>query len=102
VYPPLRARRIAQSWCGLEGEAIDGVPLIGPLPGVGRLYVAAGFSGHGFQLSPAVGRAVADALTGNEDGALAPLSPSRLAHLDVEQVRAFRTGPARQPSSTLG
>ena len=102
VFPPLRARRIAQSWCGLEGEAIDGVPLIGPLPGVGRLYVAAGFSGHGFQLSPAVGRAVADALIGNEDGALGPVSPSRFAHLDIEQVRAFRSRPAQRPLGTLG
>ncbi len=30
VFPPLAPRRVAQSWCGLEGEAIDGVPLIGP------------------------------------------------------------------------
>ncbi len=102
VFPPLRARRVVQSWCGLEGETFDGVPLIGPVPSVTRLYVAAGFSGHGFQLSPAVGRAVADALIGNQDGTLAQLSPSRLAHLDPEQLRAFKAAPARGPLGTLG
>jgi sarcosine oxidase subunit beta len=102
VFPPLRARRIVQSWCGLEGEAIDGVPLIGSVPGVRRLYVAAGFSGHGFQLSPAVGRSVADALLGSEDGALAQLAPSRLAHLDPDEVRAFTAGSTGRPWGTLG
>jgi sarcosine oxidase subunit beta len=102
VFPPLTARRIVRSWCGLEGEAIDGVPLIGPAVGVEGLYLATGFSGHGFQLSPAVGRAVADALVSNGDGALVPLQPSRLAHLEAAQVRAFRAEMKSRPLSTLG
>jgi sarcosine oxidase subunit beta len=44
------------------------------------LWVAAGFSGHGFMLAPAVGRILADAITGNgEDEALQVLSPARFA-----------------------
>jgi glycine/D-amino acid oxidase-like deaminating enzyme len=35
-------------------------PILGPVPGVGGLHVAAGFSGHGFKLSPIVGMMVAE------------------------------------------
>jgi sarcosine oxidase subunit beta len=77
VFAPLRTCRIRQVWCGLEGESADGVPLVGPLPGVGGLYIAAGFSGHGFQLAPAVGAAVASLLCGEPDPSLNPLSPVR-------------------------
>jgi glycine/D-amino acid oxidase-like deaminating enzyme len=37
-------------------------PIIGPAPADG-LFLAAGFSGHGFKISPAVGELVADLLT---------------------------------------
>ena len=102
VFPPLALRRVVRSWCGLEGEAIDGVPLIGPAVGVEGLYVATGFSGHGFQLSPAVGRAVADALIGRGDDVLVPLQPSRFARLDAAQVRAFKLETVSRPLATLG
>jgi len=36
-------------------------PIIGPAPGAG-LYLCTGFSGHGYELSPAAGRLVADLL----------------------------------------
>jgi len=77
VFAPLRDCRIKQAWCGLEGESADGVPLIGPVPGIAGLYVAAGFSGHGFQLAPAVGAAVTASLCGDADPSLEPLSPTR-------------------------
>ena len=102
VFPPLAPRRVARSWCGLEAETIDGVPLIGPAVGVGGLYLATGFSGHGFQLSPAVGRAVADALVGRGDDTLTPLLPVRLAGLDPERVRAFKMDRGSRPLATLG
>ena len=83
VFAPLRACRIRQAWCGLEGESADGVPLIGPVPEVRGLYVAAGFSGHGFQLAPAVGEAVAAALSGEPVAALDSLSPSRAGAVET-------------------
>jgi sarcosine oxidase subunit beta len=64
------------AWGGLEGDAHDGVPLIGPAPGVQGLYIAVGFSGHGFQLAPAVGDAVAEAIrSGTQPEALRELTP---------------------------
>jgi sarcosine oxidase, subunit beta len=45
-----------------------------------RVWVAAGFSGHGFMQAPAVGRILAEAiLDGREDEALRVLSPQRFA-----------------------
>ena len=44
------------------------------------LWVAAGFSGHGFMIAPAVGRIVADAIVGDGvDAALHVLDPQRFA-----------------------
>ena len=90
VFPPLGSRRVAQAWCGLEAQSIDGAPLLGMVPGLDGLCVAVGFSGHGFQLSPAVGRAIADLLTGHWTKALEPLSPSRFVSLDLAAIRAFQ------------
>lgn len=77
LFPALGERRIDERLCGLEGVSSDGVPLVGPVPGWEGAYLAAGFSGHGFQLSPALGRAVAEDLTGHHPSALEGLRPSR-------------------------
>ena len=55
VYPPVAKAGLSRSWAGLEAFTPDGLPVIGPVPGVEGLLVAAGFSGHGFALSPVVG-----------------------------------------------
>jgi sarcosine oxidase subunit beta len=48
------------------------------VPGADGLYVAAGFSGHGFMVAPAVGRLLAAVVAGEEpDELVAALSPSR-------------------------
>jgi sarcosine oxidase subunit beta len=76
IVPELAATMPSTAWGGLESEAHDGVPLIGPAPGLEGLYVAVGFSGHGFQIAPAVGDAVAQAIrSGTQPDALALLTP---------------------------
>jgi sarcosine oxidase subunit beta len=58
----------------------DRQAVIGPVAAGDGLWIAAGFSGHGFMLAPAVGRIVADALTGDGwDPALDAFSPARFA-----------------------
>ena len=59
VYPPLSDRALARGWAGLEAFTPDGLPVIGPVPGLDGLVIAAGFSGHGCALAPAVGDHVA-------------------------------------------
>ncbi len=93
IIPAVAAQQIARSWCGLEAECFDGVPLIGPAPALDGLYLALGFSGHGFQLAPAVGRAVADEMMGEQDDALAGLRPERMLGFDPAALATFLTGP---------
>jgi glycine/D-amino acid oxidase-like deaminating enzyme len=48
------------SWSAIYDVTPDWHPAIGLVPGIGRVFVAAGFSGHGFKLAPAVGLSVAE------------------------------------------
>ncbi len=91
LLPAVAQQRIARSWCGLEAQSIDDIPFIGHAPALDGLTLALGFSGHGFALAPAVGRAVADQLAGLPTPALDGLSPARIASFDPAQVIAFLT-----------
>jgi sarcosine oxidase subunit beta len=77
IVPAVADQQVAESWGGLEAQSVDGVPFIGPAPRLQGVFLAVGFSGHGFQLSPAVGRAVADQISGTRVPELEPLSSSR-------------------------
>jgi sarcosine oxidase subunit beta len=59
-FPPLEEAAIEHSWVGLYEMTPDRHPIIGPAPEVEGLYLANGFSGHGFQHAPVVGRLVAE------------------------------------------
>ncbi|MGZ8572138.1 MAG: NAD(P)/FAD-dependent oxidoreductase [Actinomycetota bacterium] len=65
VYPPLAEAGIRSRWAGLYEMTPDRHPVIGPGPLLG-LWIAAGFSGHGFQHGPVVGRLTAEMITGQE------------------------------------
>jgi glycine/D-amino acid oxidase-like deaminating enzyme len=68
IWPALAARvpafdalRVTASWAGYyEMNTFDHNGLVGPLPGIANGYTACGFSGHGLQQAPAVGRALAE------------------------------------------
>jgi sarcosine oxidase subunit beta len=58
----------------------DHQPALGAVPGRDGLFVAAGFSGHGFMIAPEVGRLVAAAVAGERpDDLLRELAPDRFA-----------------------
>lgn len=80
LLPAVAHQRIASSWCGLEAQSIDDIPFIGHAPGLDGLTLALGFSGHGFALAPAVGRAVANLINGQPTAELDGLNPARIAH----------------------
>jgi sarcosine oxidase, subunit beta len=48
------------SWSAIYDVTPDWHPAIGAVPGAEGVFVAAGFSGHGFKLAPAVGLSVAE------------------------------------------
>lgn len=103
VVPLVGTQHVSRSWCGLEAECFDGVPLIGPARDCPGVYLAVGFSGHGFQIAPAVGRAVADALSGKPAPELEVLDPARVAHFDPAALAAYKAEPATaRRGPTLG
>jgi len=59
VLPDLAQVPIARVWGGLLDLTPDALPVLDRVPGVDGLFVAAGFSGHGFGIGPAVGEAFA-------------------------------------------
>jgi len=59
--PDMPDPRITSSYVGAYDVTPDYNPIIGPSP-VDGLFLATGFSGHGFKISPAVGKLVADLL----------------------------------------
>jgi glycine/D-amino acid oxidase-like deaminating enzyme len=58
--PALEDASLARGITGVYDMSPDARPLLGELPGVAGLYVAAGFSGMGFKISPAVGLVMAE------------------------------------------
>ena len=60
VFPPLEAASVEHSWVGLYEMTPDRHPIIGEAPGVAGFYLANGFSGHGFQHAPVVGKLLAE------------------------------------------
>ncbi|MCG8511495.1 MAG: FAD-binding oxidoreductase [Rhodospirillales bacterium] len=64
AFPAFADARITQSWAGLIDVTPDGTPVIGPVDDVPGLYIASGFSGHGFGIGPGAGRLVADLVLG--------------------------------------
>ncbi len=60
VIPVAATVALDDAWVGIEARAADDVPIVGPTRELDGLVVAAGFSGHGFQLSPAIGQVVAE------------------------------------------
>ena len=72
-------------WSGLFTTTPDWHPVLDAAPGVGGLYCAIGFSGHGFKLSPAIGKAVAELVVEGRarDVDLTPLRFTRFAENDL-------------------
>jgi glycine/D-amino acid oxidase-like deaminating enzyme len=61
--PIFENAKILQRWAGMIDVTPDTVPVIGPVPQQPGLYVASGFSGHGFGIGPGAGRLMADLIT---------------------------------------
>jgi sarcosine oxidase subunit beta len=88
--PALADASISHAWAGLYEVTPDANPIIGPAGGVGGLYLINGFSGHGFQHSPAAGRILADVITGRDPAFdLAPFRAERFAHGVLAGERYF-------------
>ena len=70
--------RVTHRWAGIFGTTDDRRPLVGRLPGHDRVWVAAGYSGHGNVMGLACGELVARASLGDVAPELEPFGPARL------------------------
>ncbi|MDQ4034909.1 MAG: FAD-binding oxidoreductase [Chloroflexota bacterium] len=92
VWPVLAHRvpafdrlRLLDTWAGhYEVNTLDANAIIGPHPAIPNLLFANGFSGHGLQQAPAVGRGLAEWIaTGRYESLdLRPLGFDRIARAD--------------------
>jgi len=57
--PAFSSVAVRRGYASLYDVTPDWQPILGAVPQVPGLFVAAGFSGHGFKLSPAIGEALA-------------------------------------------
>jgi sarcosine oxidase subunit beta len=84
IFPPIEEAGIRSSWVGLYEMTPDRHPIVGRSP-VEGFFLANGFSGHGFQHAPVVGKLLAELIV---DGAtrtvdIAELSLDRFARGDT-------------------
>lgn len=63
LFPVMASAEIVRAWAGIEGRMPDDIPVIGPSSTSEGVFHAFGFSAHGFQLGPAVGRVMAELIT---------------------------------------
>jgi glycine/D-amino acid oxidase-like deaminating enzyme len=94
-FPGFAGASIRSSYAGCYDVTPDWNPVIGPAP-LDGLFVAAGFSGHGFKISPAVGRLVADLVV---DGRSAD---PRIPEADFRLSRFAENDPLKTPYPYVG
>ncbi|MFH8135483.1 NAD(P)/FAD-dependent oxidoreductase [Pantoea osteomyelitidis] len=87
LLPPLAQLPVAQSWGGLIDTMPDAIPVISAVDKVQGLFLATGFSGHGFGIAPGAGQLMADLVLDSTPSVDA--TPFRLSRFtDGDPVRA--------------
>lgn len=80
VVPGVTRLNLIRSWTGVTAITSDQLPIVGPVPRMPGLWVAAG--GSAFTLGLTFARMLADAMTGGDADELSLLSPARFEHLN--------------------
>jgi glycine/D-amino acid oxidase-like deaminating enzyme len=76
AFPLFRDMIVAERWAGMIDVMPDAIPVISPVDRIPGLFIATGFSGHGFGIGPGAGKLVADMVAG--DPTLVDPAPFRL------------------------
>lgn len=62
-FPALSDAKIVRSWTGIIEECADKIPVISEVEEVPGLYVACGFTGHGFGIAPGAAYNIAEIMS---------------------------------------
>ncbi|SLN76122.1 NAD(P)/FAD-dependent oxidoreductase [Oceanibacterium hippocampi] len=65
AWPILADLRVAEQWAGMIDVTPDAVPVISSVDALPGLFLATGFSGHGFGIGPGAGRLAAELVSGD-------------------------------------
>jgi glycine/D-amino acid oxidase-like deaminating enzyme len=90
--PAFTDARYVAGWTGPYDITPDWNPLVGPVPGAEGLYVATGFSGHGFKLAPTISEGLAQTILGQ---------PARVP-IDMYAMNRFAEGQALHGAYGIG
>ncbi len=91
--PVMEKAEIDRGWAGSYEISPDNHAILGEFPGLRGFFLANGFSGHGFQHSPAVGKVMAELILGEKPGIdISCLSLERFAKGELirEPLTAFK------------
>ncbi len=92
IIPALKYVSLIRQWAGYYAETPDHNAAIGKINEIEGYYIAAGFSGHGFMLAPAVAEAVSDLIL--KGGTSLPL--------DFYDPYRFERGELREQAIQMG
>jgi glycine/D-amino acid oxidase-like deaminating enzyme len=85
LFPHVGALGLARTWAGRIDLTPDAIPIIDQPSAVPGLFLAAGFSGHGFALGPSVGKQIAEWIVDGRPSL--DLSAFRLSRFDEGAVK---------------
>nr|AGF93395.1 FAD dependent oxidoreductase [uncultured organism] len=68
MIPFLKEINIIRSFAGLRPYTPDGKPILGKVPGIKGLYIAAGHEGDGIALAPVTGKIISQIIAGEATG----------------------------------
>jgi glycine/D-amino acid oxidase-like deaminating enzyme len=88
--PQLADVEFEESWAGMIDATPDVVPVMDGIPDCPGLFLATGFSGHGFGIGPGAGKVMADLVTGDDTG----FDLSRFRFSRFSDGSKIRPGPA--------
>jgi sarcosine oxidase, subunit beta len=86
LFPVMRTATIHRGWAGIEARMPDDIPVIGPSSTMPNAYHAFGFSAHGFELAPIVGRILAELITTGATGL--PIAPFSITRFEAAAASA--------------
>ncbi|GEO87193.1 NAD(P)/FAD-dependent oxidoreductase [Ciceribacter naphthalenivorans] len=84
LIPGLASLRLLRSFAGVRTAVVDGLPLVGRIPGMQNGFIATGFEGDGICLGPITGKSIVQTICGETpDIDLSPFDPARFSSWGV-------------------